>query len=62
MLEYDRLFKAVIYGLIDCLRSKLSDLTCSITNICKKKKIQKLCFLFTVENSMTQINLFNSQF
>ena len=38
MLEYDRLFKAVIYGLIDCLRSKLSDLTCSITNICKKKK------------------------
>ena len=61
MLEYDRLFKAVIYGLIDCLRSKLSDLTCSITNICKKKKkIKKLCLLFTQENSMTQHNLFNS--
>ena len=30
MLEYDLLF---IYGLIGCFRTKLSNLTCPITNI-----------------------------
>ena len=33
MLEYDWLLRALIYGLIGCSRSKLSDLTCPITNI-----------------------------
>ena len=32
MLEYDWLLKALIYGLIGCFRSKLSDLTCLICN------------------------------
>ena len=36
MLEYDWLLTALIYGLIGCLRSKLSDLTCPITNICNR--------------------------
>ena len=34
MLKYDWLLTALIYGLIGCFRSKLSDLTCSITNVC----------------------------
>ena len=36
MLEYDMLLTSliIIYGLIGCLRSKLYDLTCPITNIC----------------------------
>ena len=33
MIEYDWLLTALIYGLIGCFRSKLSDLTYSITNI-----------------------------
>ena len=33
MLEYDWLLTTLIYGLISCFRSKLSDLTCLITNI-----------------------------
>ena len=33
MLEYDWLLTAFIYGLIGCFRSRLSDLTCPITNI-----------------------------
>ena len=32
MLEYDWFLTALIYGLIGCFRSKLSDLTCPITN------------------------------
>ena len=36
MLEYDWLLTALIYGLIGCFRSKLSDLTCPITNICNR--------------------------
>ena len=32
MLKYDWLSTALIYGLIGCFRSKLSDLTCPITN------------------------------
>ena len=34
MLEYDWFFTALFNGLIVCFRSKLSDLTCTITNIC----------------------------
>ena len=34
MLEYDWLITTLIYGLIAFFRSKLSDLTCPITNIC----------------------------
>ena len=34
MLEHDWLLTALIYGLIGCFRSKLSDLTGAITNIC----------------------------
>ena len=34
--EYDWLLTALIYGLIDCFRSTLSDLTCPITNICNR--------------------------
>ena len=34
MLEYDWLLTAFISGLIGCFRSKLSALTCPITNIC----------------------------
>ena len=33
MLEHDWLLTALIYALIGCFRSKLSDLTCPITNI-----------------------------
>ena len=33
MLEYDWLLTGLIYGLIGCFRSKLSDFTCLITNI-----------------------------
>ena len=36
MLEHDWLLTALIYGLIGCFRSKLSDLTCLITNICNQ--------------------------
>ena len=36
ILEYDLLLKALIYGLNDCFRSRLSDLTCPITNICNR--------------------------
>ena len=36
MLEYDRLLTALIYGLIECFRSKVSHLTCTITNICNR--------------------------
>ena len=36
MLEYDWLLTAVIFGLIGCFWSKLSDLTCAITNICNR--------------------------
>ena len=36
MLEYDWLLPALIYGLIGCFRSKLSDLTCPTTNICNR--------------------------
>ena len=32
MLEYDWFLTVLIYGLIGCFRSKLSDLTCPITN------------------------------
>ena len=32
MLEYDWFLTALIYGLIRCFRSKLSDLTCPITS------------------------------
>ena len=32
MLEYDWFLTALIYGLIGCFRSKLSDLTCPTTN------------------------------
>ena len=39
MLEYDWLLAALIYSLIDCFRSKLSDLTCPITNIIAKAAI-----------------------
>ena len=31
MLEYDWLLTAVIFGLIGCFWSKLSDLTCPVT-------------------------------
>ena len=34
--EYDWLLTALIYGLIDCFRSILSDFTCPITNICNR--------------------------
>ena len=34
MLEYDWLLTALICGLLGRFRSKLSDLTCPITNIC----------------------------
>ena len=34
MLEYDWLLTALICGLLGRFRSKLSDLTCTITNIC----------------------------
>ena len=36
MLEHDWLLTAHIYGLTGCFRSKLSDLTCPITNICNR--------------------------
>ena len=36
MLEYDWLLIALIYGVIGCFRSKLSNLTCPITNICNE--------------------------
>ena len=36
MLEHDWLLTAPIYGLIGCFKSKLSDLTCPITNICNR--------------------------
>ena len=36
MIEYDWLLTALIYGLIGCFRSKLSDLTYSITKICNR--------------------------
>ena len=36
MHEYDWLLTTLICGLIDCFRSKVSDLTCSITNICNR--------------------------
>ena len=36
MLEYDWLLTALIYGLIGCFRSKLSDLTCPISNACNR--------------------------
>ena len=36
MLEHDWLLTALIYVLIGCFRSKLSDLTCAITNICNR--------------------------
>ena len=36
MLEYDWSLAALIYGLIGCFRSKLSDLTCPTTNICNR--------------------------
>ena len=35
ILEHDWLLTAHICALIGCFRSKLSDLTCPITNICK---------------------------
>jgi len=34
MLKYDWFLTALIYGLIGCFRSKLSNSTCLITNIC----------------------------
>ena len=36
MLEHDWLLTALIYRLIGCLRSKLFDLACPITNICDR--------------------------
>ena len=36
MLKYDSLLTALIYGLIGCFGSKLSDLTCPITNNCNR--------------------------
>ena len=36
MLERDWLLTALMYALIGCFRSKLSDLTCPITNICNR--------------------------
>ena len=36
MLDYYWLSTALIYGLIGCFRSKLSDLTCPITDICNR--------------------------
>ena len=36
MLEHDWLLTTLIYALIGCFRSKLSDLTCAITNICNR--------------------------
>ena len=36
MFEYDSLLTTLIYGFIGCFRSKLSDLTCPITNICNQ--------------------------
>ena len=36
MLEHDWLLTTLIYGLIGCFMSKLSDLTCPITNICNR--------------------------
>ena len=36
MLEHEWLLTALIYGLIGCFRSKLSDLTCPITKICNR--------------------------
>ena len=38
MLEYDWLLTALIYTLIGCFRSKLSDLTRPITKICNQAK------------------------
>jgi len=38
MLEHDWLLTALIYTLIGCFRSKLSDLTCSITKIWNQAK------------------------
>ena len=34
MLKHDWLLTALIYDLIGCFRSKLSDLTCPITSVC----------------------------
>ena len=42
MLEYDWLLTALIYGLIGCFRSKLSDLTCPITNVCNRTVKQQI--------------------
>ena len=36
MLESDWLLTALVYALIGCFKSKLSDLTCLITNICNR--------------------------
>ena len=36
MFEYDWLLTALIYGVIGCFRSKLSNLACPITNICNR--------------------------
>ena len=36
MLEHDWSLTAPIYGLIGFFRSKLSDLTCPMTNICNR--------------------------
>ena len=36
MLEHYWLLTGLIYALIGCFRSRLSDLTCPITNICKR--------------------------
>ena len=42
MLGYDWLLTALIYGLIGCFKSKLSDLICPITNICSRTVKQQI--------------------
>ena len=36
MLVYDWILTALTYGVMVCFRSKLSDLTCSVANICNR--------------------------
>ena len=42
ILEYDWLLTALIYSLIGCFRSKLSNWTCPITNICNSRNCAQL--------------------